>query len=188
MKENWEIHWKDYFNILQIHPLAEPEVVKAAYDRLARKYHPDKNPNVTSERMKDLNEAFEILGNPEKRERYYLAYYQKVNPKPIITPTPRKTMPKTNPVTTNTTKSVHDNRRPYDGWRLGNLHAQREMKDDAAMIFTRIIFMAIGIFAIAAPWYKYTTSFSIIWLIISILLSLIFLPITIIIGLSFMRK
>lgn len=187
MKENWEVHWKDYYNILQIHPLAEPEVVKAAYDRLARKYHPDKNPNAALERMKDLNEAFEILGNPEKRERYYIAYCQKVNQKPIGTPTPRKTELKTNHVNTKTTTNAHDNRRPFDGWRLGNLHAQREMKDDVATIIIRIIFISIGIFGIVAPWYKYINSHGILWLVISILLSMILIPITIILGLGFKR-
>lgn len=75
MKENWEIYWKDYYKILQIHPLAEPEVVKAAYDRLARKYHPDVNDNQTAlARMKDLNEAFEIINSPIKRTRYDKVY------------------------------------------------------------------------------------------------------------------
>ena len=78
MRECWEVHWKDYYKILQIDPLAEPEVVKAAYDRLARKYHPDLNKDTTSAgRMKDLNEAFEILNHPEKRNRYYAVYLQK---------------------------------------------------------------------------------------------------------------
>lgn len=78
MKENWEIHWKDYYKILQIDPSAEPEVVKAAYDRLARKYHPDLNKDAMSiRRMKDLNEAFEILNHPEKRNRYHIVYLQK---------------------------------------------------------------------------------------------------------------
>lgn len=87
MKENWEIHWKDYYNILQIHPLAEPEVVKAARDRLLHKYHPDHNPGKeqwANEKTKEINEAFEIISNPEKRRRYYVAYLQK--PKPKATP------------------------------------------------------------------------------------------------------
>lgn len=88
MKENWEIHWKDYFSILQIHPLAEPEVVAKAYKALAEKYHPDRNPNITSQRMKDLNEAFEIISNIEKRKRYYIAYCQKTNSKDTYTPPP----------------------------------------------------------------------------------------------------
>lgn len=77
MRENWEIHWKDYYQVLQLHPSAEPEVIKAAYDRLARKYHPDISQNPTAnQRMKELNEAWEILGNPEKKKRYDLAYYR----------------------------------------------------------------------------------------------------------------
>ncbi len=89
MKENWETHWKDYYTILQIHPLAELEIVKAAYGRLAHKYHPDHNPNDqqgANEKFKDINEAFEIISNPEKRGQYYVAYQIKANPKPIITP------------------------------------------------------------------------------------------------------
>lgn len=90
MKANWEIHWKDYYKILQIDPLAEPEVVKVAYDRLARKYHPDLNKDATSVgRMKDLNEALEILNDPEKRGRYYLAYCQQAKSSSIITPPPK---------------------------------------------------------------------------------------------------
>ncbi len=94
MKENWEIHWKDYYAILQIHPLAEPEVVKAAYDRLARKYHPDVNQNAAaSQRMKDINEAYEILSKPEKRSRYDLAYSQK-SEAGGASPTPEPPRPK----------------------------------------------------------------------------------------------
>ncbi|MFC1972373.1 DnaJ domain-containing protein, partial [Chloroflexota bacterium] len=52
MRENWEIHWKDYYQILQVQPSAEPEVIKGAYDRLSRKYHPDVNKSSTaSQRM-----------------------------------------------------------------------------------------------------------------------------------------
>jgi hypothetical protein len=78
MIENWETHWKDYYKILQVHTSAEPEVIKAAYDRLARKYHPDVNrgPTATT-RMQDINEAFEVLSNPEKRQRYHTVWLQK---------------------------------------------------------------------------------------------------------------
>jgi len=79
MKENWENHWKDYYQILQVHPSAEPEVIKAAYDKLARKYHPDLNKEITApQRMKDINEAYDILGNAEKRNRYYNNYLKRV--------------------------------------------------------------------------------------------------------------
>lgn len=78
MKESWEIHWKNYYKILQIDPLAEPEVVKATRDKLAAKYHPDHNKDpMATKLMADINEAYEILGDPEKRKRYYTAYLQK---------------------------------------------------------------------------------------------------------------
>ena len=41
--EQYENRWKDYYEILQVHPLAEQEVIAAAYRRLAMKYHPDRN-------------------------------------------------------------------------------------------------------------------------------------------------
>lgn len=63
---------KDYYKILQVHPTAEQEVIKAAYDRLAKKYHPDVNPEPSSlEKMKDLNEAFEVLGDLTNRRMYH---------------------------------------------------------------------------------------------------------------------
>ena len=59
---------KDYYKILQVDPSAEPEVIDAAYKRLALKYHPDTNQSPDSRlRMQDLNRAYEILRNPKKR-------------------------------------------------------------------------------------------------------------------------
>ena len=61
----------DLYEILQIHPTAQPEVVEAAYRRLARIYHPDVNPDPDApNRMKELNIAYEALSDPESRERY----------------------------------------------------------------------------------------------------------------------
>lgn len=62
---------KDYYEILQVSPNAEPEVIKAAYRRLARKYHPDidKSPEA-AERMKEINAAYDILSDPAKRAAY----------------------------------------------------------------------------------------------------------------------
>jgi hypothetical protein len=63
----------DYYDILQVSPDAEREVIEAAYRRLARKYHPDVNDDpAAAVRMKGLNAAFEILGNPDKRAAYDL--------------------------------------------------------------------------------------------------------------------
>jgi curved DNA-binding protein CbpA len=90
MKENWELHWKDYYKILQVHTLAETEVIKAAHDKLALKYHPDHNNNIGAEqRMKDINEAFAILYDPQKRATYDIQYH-KTYAKPINTPNPPK--------------------------------------------------------------------------------------------------
>jgi curved DNA-binding protein CbpA len=83
MKENWEINWKDYYKILQVHPSAEPEVIKAAHDKLALKYHPDVNRESTAtQRMKDINEAYDILSNSEKRNRYHVVYLQRMGTAP----------------------------------------------------------------------------------------------------------
>ncbi|MDD5472708.1 MAG: DnaJ domain-containing protein [Candidatus Methanoperedens sp.] len=69
---------KDYYEILQVHPQAEPEVIEAAWRRLARKYHPDVNKSQNAEeRMKEINIAYEILGNPERRKQYWLERLKK---------------------------------------------------------------------------------------------------------------
>ncbi len=61
----------DLYEILQVHHAAEPEVVEAAYRRLARKYHPDVNKSDQAEgMMAALNRAYEVLGDPDKRAAY----------------------------------------------------------------------------------------------------------------------
>ncbi|MGD0857376.1 MAG: DnaJ domain-containing protein [Dehalococcoidia bacterium] len=60
----------DYYEVLQVSPMAEDEVIDAAYKKLAQKYHPDKNP-ASAERMKAINNAYDILGNNEKRKIYH---------------------------------------------------------------------------------------------------------------------
>lgn len=63
---------KDYYNLLGIPKNAPDKDVKSAYRRLARKYHPDVNPgDKTAEaRFKEINEAFEVLSDPQKRQKY----------------------------------------------------------------------------------------------------------------------
>ena len=63
---------KDYYNILGIPKNAPDKDVKAAYRRLARKYHPDVNPGdkAAEARFKEINEAFEVLSDAQKRKKY----------------------------------------------------------------------------------------------------------------------
>lgn len=61
----------DYYKVLQVDPAADPEVIEAAYHRLARKTHPDLNPSPdATTRMAAINEAYEVLREPHRRARY----------------------------------------------------------------------------------------------------------------------
>ena len=53
-----------------LHPSATPEVIGAVYRQLAKQHHPDHAGPESERRMAEINEAFAILGNAEKRERY----------------------------------------------------------------------------------------------------------------------
>lgn len=62
----------DYYKILGLEKNASADDVKKAYRKLARKYHPDLNPNnkEAEKKFKEINEANEVLSNPENREKY----------------------------------------------------------------------------------------------------------------------
>jgi len=62
----------DYYNILEIQKSATEADIKAAYRKLARKYHPDLNPSDENAKKKfqQINEANEVLSDPEKRKKY----------------------------------------------------------------------------------------------------------------------
>jgi curved DNA-binding protein len=66
------MEFKDYYKILGVDKGATTDEIKKAYRRLAKKYHPDKNQGDRSseEKFKEINEANEILSNPEKRKKY----------------------------------------------------------------------------------------------------------------------
>jgi curved DNA-binding protein len=66
------MEYKDYYKILGVKKDASGKEIKAAYRKLARKYHPDVNPGdeKAEARFKEVNEAHEVLGDPEKRKRY----------------------------------------------------------------------------------------------------------------------
>lgn len=63
---------KDYYKTLEVPRTATEQEVKSSYRRLARKYHPDVNKDnpQAADHFKEINEAYEVLGDPEKRRKY----------------------------------------------------------------------------------------------------------------------
>ena len=63
---------RDYYEVLGVDRNASDDEIKRAYRKLAMKYHPDRNPDdsTAEEKFKELNEAYEILSTPEKKQRY----------------------------------------------------------------------------------------------------------------------
>jgi len=66
------MEYRDYYEILGVSRDAEDKEIKRAFRRLARQYHPDVNPGDANaeERFKEINEAYEVLSDPEKRDKY----------------------------------------------------------------------------------------------------------------------
>lgn len=67
------VRWIDFYEVLQVSPHADPEVIEGAYKRLAKKHHPDLSGD--SEKMKLINEAYAILRDPGKRAAYDKKYF-----------------------------------------------------------------------------------------------------------------
>ena len=63
---------KDYYEILGVSRTADAPAIKKAYRRLAKKYHPDSNEGnaYAAEKFKEVNEAYDVLGDEKKRKLY----------------------------------------------------------------------------------------------------------------------
>ena len=77
----------DPYEVLQVHRRAEPEVIRAAFRALARKYHPDFGGD--AHRMVEITEAYAVLGNAEKRAAF--------DAQPVVPQDPSPTQPATSP-------------------------------------------------------------------------------------------
>ncbi|MEN9216649.1 MAG: DnaJ C-terminal domain-containing protein [Gloeomargarita sp. HHBFW_bins_162] len=81
-----DTNFKDYYQVLGVSRDVSAEELKRVYRRLARQYHPDVNPgNKAAEaKFKEINEAYEVLSDPEKRRKYdqYGRYWQQVGNRP----------------------------------------------------------------------------------------------------------
>lgn len=72
---------RDYYEVLGVEKSATADQIKSAYRKLAMKYHPDRNPDnpEAKEKFTEISEAYEVLSNPEKRQRYDQFGHQGVN-------------------------------------------------------------------------------------------------------------
>jgi curved DNA-binding protein len=83
------MQFKDYYQILGINKNASAAEIRKAYRKLAAQYHPDRNPgnSASTEKFKEINEANEVLSDPEKRKKYdrfgqNWKHYQESTPPP----------------------------------------------------------------------------------------------------------
>lgn len=67
-----DMEYKDYYKILGVERSASEAEIKSAFRKLALQYHPDRNPgnSAAEEKFKEINEAYEVLSDPQKRSRY----------------------------------------------------------------------------------------------------------------------
>ena len=75
------LDYKDYYRFLGVERDASDEEIKKAYRKLVMEYHPDRNQDKPGceELLKDINEAYKVLGNKEKRQQYDLLLQQPYN-------------------------------------------------------------------------------------------------------------
>lgn len=86
---------KNYYSILGVSTTAHAADIKRTYRRLALQYHPDKNPNPAAEQFfKEVNEAYDVLGDPQKRYAYDQRLLNPVYTAPVEQPVQRHRDPR----------------------------------------------------------------------------------------------
>jgi DnaJ-class molecular chaperone len=77
----------DYYKALGVSRTASPEEIQKAYRKLARKYHPDMNPDdkTAKARFQEIQAAYDVLNDPEKRKKYdqFGSDFEKMGPNPF---------------------------------------------------------------------------------------------------------
>src|SRR6476620_6018769 len=66
----------DHYEVLQVNPAAESDMIHRVYRLLAQRFHPDNKDTGDEARFRKIHEAYVILSNPEKRAQYDVVYHQ----------------------------------------------------------------------------------------------------------------
>ena len=69
----------DYYEVLQVSPNAEPETIQRIFRLLAQRFHPDNKESGDERRFREIQEAYSVLTDPERRARYDIGYEQRRN-------------------------------------------------------------------------------------------------------------
>jgi len=151
---------EDLYEILQVHPSAESEVIEAAYKKLAQKYHPDvdKSPKAT-ERMKMINVAHDVLSDPEQRRTYNATRLDKkggpsVKPNPIVDP-PQILFKNVTPGTVKTASFLVINTGgPYSKISISNPDTWLKIVDWRSISITDELPLRVNLQVQGNDWYK----------------------------------
>ncbi len=158
---------KNYYEILEVNKKASKEVIEKAYKVLVKKYHPDLNGNdkksTNEQKIKEINEAYDVLSNDFLREQYDLEIEKQIN--------------KTNPISsskqnkqTKETEHINENMKKHKvGSFSGIIELLKELyknkpkreefkditqKDIIALVLTIVVVIIIGIILWQIPFTK----------------------------------